>query len=208
MALRETFLGAVCIAVGTVLLATVPASAARILETKEYFPVYGDTLSEIDQSLSRSGPQVTGSNLRHPGATSVQFHGQLGYQKTDRGCSVGKTDIQLKLKTTLPRWYRPRRVDQRTSIVWQTLADDIARHEEKHSDIAISYLKRMEMALKNLRPEATCQQMEAKANAVMNRYLGEHERAQQEFDVMEGREIDRRLYRSLKRSLREAQRTD
>ncbi|RFC65379.1 DUF922 domain-containing protein [Fulvimarina endophytica] len=181
-----------------------PATAGRISQSTEYFKVRGDSLAEIDRSLSQSGPILGGSGQRHPGATSVRFDGEVGYRRVPRGCEVAETDIHLELKTTLPRWVRRKTAEPHASIVWRTLADDIARHEKQHSEIAINYLKRLESVLRNLRPEPTCRQMEEKANRVMERYLAWHERAQREFDIVEGREIDMRLRKALLRNLREA----
>ncbi|MEN3792267.1 DUF922 domain-containing protein [Fulvimarina sp. MAC3] len=197
---------AICMAAGAVSAMSSQSSlAGQISESTQFFAVHGDTLSELDRSLSKGGPVLPGSGQRHPGATSVQFDGHVSYKRVNGGCAVDKTDIKLRLKTMLPKWYRPKRVDPHTTLVWRTLAADISRHEKRHSEIAISYLKRLESALKNLRPERTCRQMEAMANTVMSRYLREHERAQQEFDLIEGREVDLRLRRALYRSLYSAQ---
>lgn len=187
-------------------LSSAPVQAAEVSESTQFFAVHGSSLAEIDRSLANAGPVVPGSGQRHPGATSVQFDGHVSYKRVNGGCAVDRTAIKLKLKTTLPKWYRPKRVDQRTALVWRTLAADIHRHEKQHSEIAKSYLKRLESALKNLRPERTCRQMEALANRVMSRYLAEHERAQREFDVIEGREVDLRLHKALERNLYNAQR--
>ncbi|MER0237255.1 DUF922 domain-containing protein [Fulvimarina sp. MAC8] len=197
---------AICAAASAFALSSAPSSAGQISESTQFFAVHGGSLAEIDRSLAQAGPVVPGSGQRHPGATSVQFDGRVSYKRVNGGCAVDRTDIKLKLKTTLPKWYRPKQVDSRTALVWRTLAADIHRHEKQHSDIAVSYLKRLESALKNLRPERTCRQMEAMANRVMSRYLAEHERAQREFDVIEGREVDLRLHRALQRSMYNAER--
>ncbi|MDY8110297.1 DUF922 domain-containing protein [Fulvimarina sp. 2208YS6-2-32] len=197
---------AVCALTVVLVLPAPPAPAGQVSQATQYFAVHGATLSEIDRSLSKSGPMVSDTGQRHPGATSVRFDGHVGYARVPRGCAVAETDIKLQLKTTLPKWRRPPRTEARTSLVWQTLAADIHRHEKQHSAIAISYMKRLESALKNLRPEPTCRQMEAKANRVMSRYLAEHERAQREFDTIEGREVDLRLNLALKRRLDSGQR--
>ncbi|EAU41682.1 hypothetical protein FP2506_14654 [Fulvimarina pelagi HTCC2506] len=206
MTKHSTRILAICAAVAGTVLTASPSLSGEVSQSTQFFAVHGGSLAEIDRSLSQSGPMISGSGQRHPGATSVQFDGRVSYKRVNGGCAVDRTEIKLKLKTTLPKWYRPKRVDGRTALVWRTLAADIQRHEKKHSDIAISYLKRLESALKNLRTERTCRQMEAVANTVMSRYLADHERAQREFDVIEGREVNLRLNRALQRSLYSAPR--
>lgn len=177
--------------------------AATIRQRTTYFIVRGSTLEELDQDLQRRGPLLSGTGARHPGSTEVKFDGQIDYKKTRRGCEVDTTDLSLRLNMTLPRWTPPARVDRSTLIVWRTLEADIQRHEEQHAAIAKNYLKRMEMAIRNLLPERTCEAMEAQVNSVTARYLAEHERVQLEFDAREGREMERRLRRAISRAFRE-----
>lgn len=179
----------------------VVAHAASIKERTSYFAVRGSTLEELDADLQRAGPLVAATGARHPGATEVRFDGSVSYRETASTCRVGKTDLRLDLNMMLPRWKAPRRVDAETKLIWKTLEDDIRRHERQHSAIAKTWLKKMESAIRNLRPERDCTAMEARVNQVTKRYLAAHERAQLEFDAKEGRDVNRRLQRALVRNL-------
>ncbi|MBC8128917.1 MAG: DUF922 domain-containing protein [Rhizobiaceae bacterium] len=186
------------------LAAVAPAGTAEVRERTKYFTVTGTTLEELDRDLSRKGPLMTATGLRHPGATEVKFDGKVTYQPLEGACRVAGTGLNLRLVKTLPKWTAPRGASPTTAIVWKTLSDDIARHEADHARIAKAYVKKMESALRNLRPEADCAAMEARVNAVSARYLADHQRAQLEFDTVEGREMNRRLKRLLARNVREA----
>ena len=177
------------------------ASAGTIKQTMRFFPVRGATLAELDRDLSRAGPYVSETGMHHPGATEVRFNGSVTYKKVRGGCAVDRTNIGLNLDIMLPKWQRPRRVAQQTVIVWNTLSADIKRHELQHATIARNYLKRMEMALRNLGPERSCSMMEARVNQVTERYLTGHQQAQTDFDKVEGREVNVRLRRALSRTL-------
>ena len=189
---------------GLTLAGFTPATAGSLEQKTRYFAVRGSTLSELDDSLSRAGPVIEQTGRRHPGATSVKFDGEVTYKRVPEGCAVKDATISLALDITLPKWARPKRVDSRTALIWQTLEKDITRHERRHAEIAINFQKRMESALRNLRPERDCATMERMANTVMSRYLAEHERKQIEFDTIEGREVDFRLRRAFNRSMEEA----
>lgn len=193
------FLAAALLAVSTLAVA-----AADIKERTKYFTVRGSTLEELDRELGRKGPLMTATGLRHPGATEVKFDGRVSYTPAVRSCRVTRTELSLRLVKTLPKWNSPKSASPTVSLIWKTLADDIARHEADHARIAKSYVKKMESAIRNLAPEKTCAAMEARVNAVSASYLAAHQRAQLEFDVAEGREMNSRLKRLLKRNVREA----
>ena len=177
--------------------------AASIREKTTYFAVRGSTLAELDSDLNRRGPFVSETGIRHPGATAVKFDGKVTYKATPRGCAVDMTNLSLDLEMTLPRWVPPKQVSAHTKLIWGTLERDIVRHENRHAAIAKNWLKRLESALRNLRTEPTCRAMEQVVNTVTARYLSGHERAQIEFDTIEGREVNMRLRRALSRALTE-----
>ena len=133
----------------------------------------------------------------------MKFDGKVTYKRTSGGCAVDKTSLALELHMYLPKWTPPKRATAQTVLVWRTLAADIRRHENRHAAIAREWLKRMEMAVRNLQPERTCDAMERMVNAVTQRYLARHERAQIEFDTVEGREVSARLRRALHRAMAE-----
>lgn len=181
-----------------------PGFGAEIRERTSYFTLHGSTLAELDRELARKGPQTSKGDIRHPGATEVKFSGRVTYQPTGKSCRVAKVNFMLRLVKILPKWTPPRSASKTTVVVWTTLSDDIARHEGDHAKIAKMWLKKMESAVRNLGPERTCEAMEARVNAVGANYLAGHEAAQRQFDVVEGREMNRRLTRLLKRNVAEA----
>ena len=185
-------------------LTTADAGAASISDRTKYFTIRGSTLEQLDRELSLKGPSAGTGGDRHPGATQVSFGGRISYAPKGSACRVGRTDITLRLVKILPRWKPPRSASAGTVIVWRTLAQDIARHEEVHASIARSYVRRMEAAVRNLGPRGDCKDMEAAVNATTARYLKEHEREQREFDTLEGREVNWRLKRLLKRNVENA----
>ncbi len=187
------------VAAGTI----VPSGGAQISETVTYFSVRGSTLEEIDDELQRRGPPVGLAGVRHPGATRVRFDGFVTYEADGRLCRVDETNLSLDVEMMLPRWEGSRRASAQTNLIWRTISEDIQRHEREHADIARQWLRRMEGALRNLKPQRDCRAMEASVNATTQRYLQGHERAQRDFDIVEGREVNYRLRRALRANQRE-----
>lgn len=184
-----------------VLAAILPASAADIRQKTTYFTVRGATLEELDRDLDRKGPLMAATGSRHPGATEVKFGGKVTYKPADGSCTVDSTALTLHVTETVPKWARPKSASVTTAIIWKTLSDDIARHEAQHANIARTYVKKMESALRNLAPERDCDAMQARVDEITARYLAWHQQAQAQFDVIEGREMNMRLRRLLKRNV-------
>ncbi|GGD91271.1 peptidase [Aureimonas endophytica] len=191
---------ALLLAIGCV-AGTVSARAGGINERTNYFTLRGATLEELDREMNRKGPTTGVGEGRHPGATQVKFGGSVSYKPVASGCAVGRVDFNLRLVKILPRWTPPKSASAGTVIVWRTLSEDIARHEEDHAKIARDYLRRMEAAVRNLGSRGDCRAMEQAVNATTGRYLKEHEAAQRAFDTMEGREVNWRLKRLLRRNM-------
>ncbi|WAP68585.1 DUF922 domain-containing Zn-dependent protease [Jiella pelagia] len=192
----------VCVAVAALCLPAI-AGAASVSEKTTYFAVRGSTLAELDNDLNRRGPFLAETGIRHPGATQVKFDGKVTYKRTPEGCAVDAAALSLDLEMTLPKWVQPKRVSARTKLIWDTLEKDIRRHENRHAAIAKNWLKRTESAIRNLRAEPNCSAMEEMVTVVTQRYLAGHERAQIEFDTIEGREVNFRLRRALARAVGE-----
>lgn len=177
------------------------ASAANLSKTYSYFTVGGVTLSEIEAELARRGPQVSSTGRRHPGATSLAFNSTLDFAETPRSCRIGRADVSVSAKVTLPRWRRPRGAEEDTRLIWDTLAADIKRHEESHVSIAKRHARELENALRALGTFRDCAQANAKAQAVSERILAKHDAEQARFDRVEGKNFESRLLRLLERRL-------
>ncbi|MEF2072760.1 DUF922 domain-containing Zn-dependent protease [Consotaella aegiceratis] len=197
----------VSIICGLALLALWPASSGRAAEIREhtkYFMVRGTSLEELDQELSRHGPVIEGTGMHHPASTEVKFDGRVTYKQTGNRCEVDTANLHLALTITLPKWQPRKAASPEVTLIWKTLESDILRHERRHAEIAKSWLKRTEMAVRNLGTEPTCARMEEKVKATTARYLANHEKAQVDFDKREGREIGWRLRRALRWAVDEA----
>ena len=81
---------------------------------------------------------------------------------------------------------RSKNAEQDVRLIWDTLSADIKRHEESHVIIAKNHGREMEQALKGIGRQKNCQIAAAKAKAISARLLEKHDRAQLEFDRVEG----------------------
>jgi predicted secreted Zn-dependent protease len=175
-----------------------PANAASVAKTYSYFSIGGSTLEEIQQQLDVRGPKVKTTGRRHPGATQMEFTTKIGYADRDGACAIAKAGVTVKVKVILPRWTRPGRAEEDVRLVWDTLSSDIKRHEESHVVIAKNHARLLEKALLGIGKQRDCGTAQAKAKQVTQTILARHDRAQVEFDRVEGLNFERRIIRLLR----------
>jgi predicted secreted Zn-dependent protease len=174
-----------------------PANAAGVAKTYSYFTVGGSTLQEIQDQLDRRGPEVKTTGHRHPGAAQMRFVSKISYAKDADGCKVAKASVTVKVKIILPRWTRPHSADASVRLIWDTLASDIKRHEESHVVIAKNHARMLEQALLKIPEQSDCKAAQAQAAAATQKVLAKHDRAQTEFDRIEGINFESRILRLL-----------
>lgn len=174
------------------------AHAASVAKTYSYFSIGGSTLEEIQNELDIRGPKVKTTGRRHPGATQMEFVSRVGYAKAANGCTINQASVTVKAKIILPRWRRPARADSDVRLVWDTLSQDIKRHEESHVVIAKNHARELELALRKIPRQPDCKAAQKKAYEATQKVLARHDRAQVEFDRIEGINFERRIVRLLR----------
>ena len=179
-----------------------PASAAGVAKTYSYFSIGGSTLDAIQKELDRRGPHVKSTGHRHPGATQMEFISRVGYQQTTKGCVIASASVTVKAKIILPQWRRPRAADQDVRLIWDTLSDDIKRHEEQHVTIARDHARQLERKLVRLGRQKNCAIAAGKAKAAAGSILDRHDKAQEKFDRVESANFERRMLKLLRQRIK------
>lgn len=175
-----------------------PVQAATVSKSYSYFTITGKTLDEIEQQLMTRGPEVKSTGGRHPGATQMEFTSRIGYAEVKSGCAIVSAQVTVKAKVILPRWRQNGKAAQDVKLIWNTLSSDIKRHEESHVVIAKNHARELEQALKAIGKQKSCDVAASKAKATSNRILNAHDRAQEEFDRIEGINFESRIVRLLR----------
>jgi predicted secreted Zn-dependent protease len=185
-------------AIAMIALTASAAGAASISKSYSYFSIGGSTLDEIESELAKRGPRVRDSGRRHPGVTQMEFKSRIGFGEQGGWCRVVQANVTVKAKVILPKWRRPKRADPDVSLIWDTLASDIKRHEESHVVIAKNHARELERALLAIDRQRTCKQTAERIKAVTTKVLARHGEAQDAFDRVEGINFESRLLRLLR----------
>lgn len=205
--LRTALAVAMTFSAGLAAMAPAPATAETVItKTFAYFPIKGSTAADLDEALSSSGPLVSGTGARHPGATEMKFGGSVVYAEHARRCSVDSANITLHTKIILPRWTQRRRAERDLALIWDTLASDIKRHEERHAEIARQHARKLQKTIEDLRARASCAEMEAEVARVTEEILSAHDADQARFDRIESINFEERMVRLLQYRLEQIKR--
>jgi len=173
-------------------------SAPVIKKTYSYFTVRGLTGADLERELSKHGPMLSETGVRHPGATKINLGGSVDYRSSGGKCRVIDATVTLETHLTLPRWKDRNRANRETVMIWDTLSSDIKRHEERHAEIARQYARKLEKALEALYPERNCKKMEERVDATSKSIIDKHAADQERFDRVEAASFERRMLRMLR----------
>jgi predicted secreted Zn-dependent protease len=179
-------------------LTAMPAGAANLVKTYSYFSVGGRTLDDIQNQLSRNGPEVKSTGSRHPGATQMAFTTRISYAQNAASCRIADAAVTVKVKVILPEWRRPRKADPDVRLFWDTLSADIKRHEERHVEIAKNHARLLEDALKAIPAQKTCEAAKVRAAAIQAAELARHDQDQVRFDRVESVNFESRILRLMR----------
>ncbi len=177
-----------------------PSASADVVVRKSisYFQIGGRTAADIDAELSRKGPFTQASGNRHPGATQIRFGGDMTYTRRGNRCAVDDVRVTVETKLILPRWKNRKRATQDMATLWDALASDIKRHEERHAEIARQHAKLLEQRLLKLRPERDCEMLQERVSEVTEEVTAAHDEAQMRFDRIEAKNFQDRMLRILR----------
>lgn len=175
------------------------ASAEVVVEkSTTYFQIGGRTAAELDAEMARKGPLTQATGGRHPGATQIRFGGDLTYTRRGNRCAIDDVRVTVQTKLILPRWKNRKTASKEMALLWDALAADIKRHEERHAEIARQHAKMLEQQLMKLRPERDCEVLQDRVSVVTDEVTLAHDEAQMRFDLIESKNFEDRMLRILR----------
>ncbi len=168
-----------------------------VRKSTRYFAIQGKTAAELDHQLETKGPHTGPSGTRHPGATKIRFGGTMNYIKKPNSCAIGNIKVTVAITIIMPSWRDRNRANQELRLIWDTLAADIKRHEERHAEIAVQHARDLDKRLKALSPTTDCDTMAQKVSELTDEVTREHDADQMRFDRIEAVNFNSRMLRLL-----------
>lgn len=180
------------------MISVAPAQSASIFRDFHYYPVNGKTAADLDKALSRNGPFLKSTGQHHPGAAEIRFDAKVRYgREAGKACKVTGVYVNVHAKISLPRWKQRNRATPELALIWDTLSQDIKRHEESHLVIARSHASEMERQIRALPSRKDCPTLRTDIDRVTERLMADHDKAQQRFDRVETINFEKRFERLL-----------
>lgn len=176
-----------------------PVSAETIIrKSVTYFSIGGKTVSDLDREMMTRGPLSRNTGRRHPGATQIKFNGSATFVSKENRCVIGGAKVSLSTKLILPRWTNRKRASSEMALIWDTLASDIKRHEERHAEIARTHARQLEKTILALPSAGDCASLKARVNRVSQEAMIVHDKDQARFDRIEAKNFENRMIRLLR----------
>ncbi|MDB5550024.1 MAG: hypothetical protein JWL86_8 [Rhizobium sp.] len=194
---HQDHLKTVLAALAISMVALPAASETIIRKSTTYFSIGGRTASDLDREMSRRGPLSQTTGRRHPGATQIKFNGSATFIGKKGRCYIGGAKVSLSTKLMLPRWSNRRKATKEMALLWDTLASDIKRHEERHAEIARTHARQLEKTIVALPSMRDCPTLKAKVNRVSHEAMIDHDKDQLRFDRIEAVNFENRMIRLL-----------
>ena len=178
---------------------SMPAPAETIIhKSVTYFSIGGRTVSDLDREMMNRGPFSQTPGRRHPGATRIKFNGSATFVRKSGRCVIGGAKVSLSTKLMLPRWTNRKRANRQMGLIWDTLAADIKRHEERHAEIARNHARTLERTILGLSASGDCPTLKARVHRVSQEAMIAHDKDQMRFDRIESVNFESRMIRLLK----------
>ena len=197
MAVKGVYLLAAGLAINLSVTGVQAHAETLIRKTFSYFSISGKTPEELDRELSRRGPIAKSTGMRHPGVTRIKFGGTVTYVEKNGRCSIGEAKVTLSTNIVLPRWKNRSKANRDMALIWDTLASDIKRHEERHAEIARNHARMLEARLLSLGKTSDCYRLKDKVAQISAEAVDKHNADQRRFDRTEAINFESRIVRLL-----------
>lgn len=158
------------------------ASASRITETVEYYPIHGSSAAELTEQMASHGP-------RHPrgrnawGLTEWEMRLHYELEQANGQCQLRNPQIELTLRIVLPQWRPTAGAAPGLRQQWQQAQRQIIAHELEHRRHAHLATADAQQQLLQLPPAPSCALADRQAQVVLRTASQQARRASLQFDL-------------------------
>ncbi|MDJ0919550.1 MAG: DUF922 domain-containing protein [Henriciella sp.] len=143
----------------------VPTTNVDHDEQKVFYSFTGSTLPEIRRNMFASSPNREGGQT-FTGYAWSNWNWRIDWWETETSCTITHVDIEVDTTLTLPEWVEPQGVSARVRQEWHRYASALKTHEDGHVAINMGIVQELKVALRDLKPEPTCERLLAKARRI------------------------------------------
>jgi predicted secreted Zn-dependent protease len=159
------------------------AVKVKVTNSTQYFPVGGDTASEIFASFETNSP-VQERHRRAAGLTSAS--GRVAVE-----CSPYTVTIDLDVVVTLPQHDHLDRLPEDIKLRWRRLVASVTAHEQRHVDIFVEGARAMKRRIEAIPISRPCSDIHQEIQTIWTGQTKEINAAQDKFDDDDAERVDR-----------------
>ncbi len=161
------------------------ANAEPRIETKivEY-DARGATAAEVSANLYRFGP-IDINGYKAWATTAWEPRWVFWYEPRGKKCVVTAVTVTGIITIRMPRLPDAAKMQPRVKRSFDVFMKNLMEHERGHERLLRAAARKIEKGIRSLPPQASCRQVDQKANAFGDKVLEEVDRANQEYDVRE-----------------------
>lgn len=184
------------IAAGLCALSAHVCAAPSVNMRIDYYPVSGNTLSQLRQAMNASGPFDPASGRRFDARTNWQVAWRIWVRQAQgqEQCSIERIKVDLMITYILPRLSDDARLSGADRARWESDWAALKLHEDGHAQHGRDAADAVEYALLRMPPQP-CAKIEASSNEVGRRVVEDFIQRDAEYDrrTEHGAKPDRRL---------------
>ena len=163
---------------------TSSSDRSKARETIKYYDVRGTTIEELRHEVYSRGPYDS-TGQRFAGWAEWRIRWWYDREQVPQGCKVSRAVTETDIEYTLPRWVEAANAPEELRETWNRFVEALTVHEQGHGDLARALAAEIELAIRNLPPEPTCEELDRKVNELANRMILE-DRTQEAYDLATG----------------------
>lgn len=159
-----------------------------------YYSVQGFTTREIFDSVESDGPELEGlgDGKFASGLTEDQSSFKWEFLEYSSHCNLDIVEISVNLVVTLPEHAAPEGLSPEQAARWQTFAEEVAIHEQRHVDIHLERMASFKSTIETFsRRFSDCDALDSKIELAWEAERALDEQQQEEFHQSEEQRIER-----------------
>ena len=161
-----------------------PPAGASVQKVDSYYDITGTTSAEIQAALLRNSPTI--NEVPVFAMTEWEVTWKLRTTKRRVDCRLERPNVQLTIRTTLPRWMSADAAPAELRSMWRSFAVALGVHEAGHRDLGLRAVAAVTDALNRVQHQQTtsCTQLVSDADAAAQSVLSQFYQKNMRYDEM------------------------
>lgn len=147
----------------------------------KYYDIFPASNAELNREMLKRSP-IKKNGRTFKGHTHWKVNWHFKWQRRNGICRITKVNTTLSVTYTMPRIAEGYRVTQPVRRSFNSYFASLLKHEKNHMKSGLYAARDIEYALLNLGAFASCEQLDATANATGKRIIQQYNKRDREYD--------------------------